>query len=496
MKRVLLFSFFLMASLLACANNVQVSSVTLMGSHKLKFTIGWEHSWRLEGIEAPYNHDAVWVFVKYRAADGGWQHLDIDSQASSHFAGAGLKIEGASDGKGVFISRSDTGSGTISPTQITLQWSWHLPAGNYEFKVCAIEMVWVNEEGFYVGDAKSQFRFRRGDTDAPFYIDSGKEITIGKDSLSLSDTGKYAPAQNIPAEYPKGYGGFYCMKYEITQEQYADFLNSLTYAQQQLRTAVSPSSQAGTYVMTGSFSNRNGIVIATPGQSPNTPAIYACNGTSNTSFDAVDDGQNHAMNFLSWMDLAAYLDWAALRPMTEFEFEKICRGPAYPLKWEFAWGTDKVTDANTLVSDGQPNETISDILNPGSGFGSHGYNGPQGPIRVGFAGSDTSDRLRIGGSYYGALEMSGNVWEACVTVDAAGLKYTGENGDGNLADNGEGNVINWPGTDAKGAGYRGGGWNSGILPEFRDLAVSDRFYAGQLATPRRPTSGGRGVRSL
>jgi formylglycine-generating enzyme required for sulfatase activity len=43
------------------------------------------------------------------------------------------------------------------------------------------------------------------------------------------------------------------------------------------------------------------------------------------------------MNILSWFDVAAYLDWAALRPMTELEFEKVCRGPENRIAGEYAW---------------------------------------------------------------------------------------------------------------------------------------------------------------
>ena len=32
------------------------------------------------------------------------------------------------------------------------------------------------------------------------------------------------------------------------------------------------------------------------------------------------------MTYISWPDLLAYADWAALRPITELEYEKAARG--------------------------------------------------------------------------------------------------------------------------------------------------------------------------
>ena len=164
--------------------------------------------------------------------------------------------------------------------------------------------------------------------------------------------------------------------------------------------------------------------------------------------------------------------------------------PAIPL--EFAWGTDLVTDANTLQHDGQELETVTEGVPVGHGLASHGYAGPQGPLRCGFAGATRMGRHALGASYYGVMEMSGNLWEQCVSTNAGGLTFVPNLGDGELSSQGYHDVNGWPGTTA--GIYRGGGWNSGILTGFRDLAVSDRFYAGSELTSRRSTSGGRGVR--
>jgi formylglycine-generating enzyme required for sulfatase activity len=284
------------------------------------------------------------------------------------------------------------------------------------------------------------------------------------------------------------------MKYEISQSQYADFLNCLTYQQQKARTAVSPASASGALAMTQFAPSRNGIRVQVPGSDNVAPSVYGVDGDNDAVFYEDGDGYNRAANFLAWADVAAYLDWAALRPLTELEFEKACRGPIASLPLEFAWGTPNIVDANTIEKDGTPEEHTIDSVPPGYGLASHGYDGPQGPLRCGFAATASSNRLQAGASYYGIMELSGNLWEQTVNLTRKGLQYEGAHGDGLLTSEGEADVPNWPGKDALGAGYRGGGWYSGILAQFRDLAVSDRFYIYLKPDTRRNTSGGRGGR--
>ena len=64
-----------------------------------------------------------------------------------------------------------------------------------------------------------------------------------------------------------------------------------------------------------------------------------------------------ACNWLSWADVAAYLDWSGLRPMTELEFEKACRGPNAPVAGEYAWGSNAgLVQATSIVNGGLSNE--------------------------------------------------------------------------------------------------------------------------------------------
>ena len=109
---------------------------------------------------------------------------------------------------------------------------------------------------------------------------------------------------------------------------------------------------------------RNGIVIETPGNNAAIPAVFGCDAT-NGVFNNVNDGQSGAMNNLSWADLAAYLDWAALRPMTELEFEKVCRGTMPRVAGEYPWGDTTINAfySTTVVNPLQPTEAANAVVN-------------------------------------------------------------------------------------------------------------------------------------
>lgn len=491
---MLLFLFFLGLSMPGFGSNVQVTNSTVVSAQSLGFELAWDNAWNLQTLGGPGNHDAIWVFAKMQEGSGPWQHVSISANPADHtLAGNRLLIETQSDEKGVFVRLANPDSGTVAPTNIELGLSQSLPAGGgYRIRIFAIEMVHIPEGSFELGDGASNHTFRRGNAAAPFAVLSESPITIGTGATQLFDGGANPPGGTIPEPYPKGFAAVYCMKYELSQIQYADFLNTLTYAQQTAIVSPSLSAGPGTFALTSSNRNRNDIEIAQPAFSTNSSAVFGCDANNNDSWNEAGDGQNRACNWVPWWDLLAYLDWAALRPMTELEYEKIGRGPVPAVPLEFAWGTDLVTDANTLSNDGTSTETAIDTLALGAGLASHGYAGPQGPLRCGFPGPGRQGRLATGASYYGVAELSGNMWEQCISANAVGLQFTGQLGDGSLNADGSHNVSDWPGTT--GGIYRGGGWNSGVLTGFRDLALSDRFYAGTELSSARNTTGGRGVR--
>ena len=111
------------------------------------------------------------------------------------------------------------------------------------------------------------------------------------------------------------------------------------------------------------------------------------------------------------------------------------------------------------------------------------------PVRVGMFATVSSNRITSGASYYGIMELSGNLNERVVSLGhGLGRKYQGTHGDGVLANSPsgfEGNATNvdWPGIslniESKGAslvwngsGYRGGDWNDGKSR----LQVSERYF--------------------
>lgn len=477
------------------ANHLQIQNVTISGNTQISFQIAWENAWNIQ--EPPANHDAVWVFVKYKKNDGIWQHLHLSSQAAQHWAENPLVVEAVSDEKGVFIRKSTVGNAHIPFTNVTLQLAEPLEPANYQLKVFGIEMVYISQGSFFVGDSASINRLGVFPSFAPFLIQNEDSILVGNTTGRLSSADLYPPASTIPATFPKGFQAFYAMKYEITQQQYSDFLNCLTSLQQAQRTANSPNSAVGTLALSQTGSFRNGIRIKQPA-SGNSAAVYGCDANNNGIFNEIDDAQNRACNFLSWADLTAYLDWAALRPMTELEFEKICRGNLLPIAGELAFGTPFATDANSILFDGTPQETVSEQVSGNTGLASFGYAGLQGGLRAGFAATATSNRLSAGATYFGVMEMSGNLWEQTVCVcSAEGLQFTAALGDGALSETGNANTATWGNTiTAEAGGYRGGAWLSGFFAvgQFRDVAISDRFYAGLPPTIRRNTVGGRGVR--
>lgn len=470
------------------ANNLQLTNLHLSSPTQLTLTISWDNSWSLDAATAPGNHDAVWLFVKVQSANGQWQHLALATDSLLHAGGMNLAIQPSQDGLGLMIRRSGLGTGNISPTQITISLKDPLPASSATISAFGIEMVKVSAGSYFLGDGISYHHLRDSVSGNPVLVDSEKAIT----GIAAGDTA--VVAGRIPDAYPKGFQAFYQMKYEISQAQYCGFLNTLTYEQQTSRTEKLPNSPVGTIVM-GTFAPfRNGIVILDPGIQGQSAARYGVDNSANGIADEANDGQTRACNFLNWQDVMAYLDWAGLRPMTELEYEKSCRGPEIPVAREFAWGTSQVVDANTILMDGSIQETVLEQATATAGLASHGYFGPSGPLRCGFGGTNSSDRLQLGAGYFGATELSGNLWEPCVTVDAVGLAFTGTHGNGELAADGHADIPDWPNTS--GGILRGGAHNSGIVGNFRDLAVSDRFYHDLHPAQRRNTTGGRGVRTM
>jgi len=485
------------------ANNIRVEGKTRVVSVAgdtavIEVTLRWDNSWRDD-----FNWDAAWVFFKFkkRGLDNPWQHAYLSS--SSHLltpqagneGGGYAYMVGANGGKvnGLYVMRDGISEGNVS---VRLRAKWPLTGSGLTsadfgdalngiyVAVHAIEMVYIPYGAYYLGDAHSYKSFAVGDT-AAVVIDSENALTLsaknGMQKVSLS------------ASYPKGYAGFYVMKYETSQEQYVEFLNSLTLEQQKARVENNDFAhmKRGDYVF-GDLKNpscRNGIVFVEQ-RKPNTPVVFGNNLNPNNDLFSTDDGQTLACNYMSVEDMIAYCSWSGLRPMSELEYEKACRRfyPQVPDKGEYAWNTNNGINRLNGLSDlnyrgDEREQALSYLKNVNSGT----TNSINGPVRCGLFATSATNQTQAGATYWGVMEMSGNLKELC-----ANINYTNMNGgscgtgvyDDNL----------WDKTATK-YGVRGGGFSS---PDSL-LRTSDRTEAMNYftsITQRDSTVGFRGVYSL
>lgn len=462
----------------AFGNNIAVSNLSLVssgtaGTVDVQLTISWDNSWRATWTESAdanvtgsalnlENWDAAWVFLKWRS-DSEWKPATLST--NEYTAPEGTAITVSPDGVGAFIYRSAAGSGSFSTT-VKLRWKRVTDGAGASIDVSAhaIEMVYVPEGAFDAGSGSdtetgsfTDGSWTSGAT-IPFMISGEDALTItntaghlwGRSSSGDSTIGGYG---TLPAAFPKGYQAFYCMKYETTQGQYAEFLNTLTAENAAYRY---DANNAGSYryTITGTYPN------------------YAASAT------------NRACNYLSWIDGIRYSAWAGLRPMTELEYEKACRGPLNPVADEYAWGNTSITQTTSLSNDGTPDESplpaaANCVCNSAPSVG--------GPIRAGAFATASSGRRDAGASYWGIMELSGNVWERPISVGRAeGRAYTGLHGAGTWD-----LPAGWPTTEA-GYGVRGGAWNSASSLYNH---TSDRSYASVNNVNRSWSYGWRGVRT-
>lgn len=453
-----------------------------------------------------------------------WEHATLSSDPTQHTLGTftigGANATGAftgvPDGTGVFVHLGQDGSGNIAASNVQLRWRYGanglVDSNVVDLKVFAIEMVYVPQGSFYVGSGSYEYgSFTNGvwvsGNSIPFRVNSEDELGIDRVNGKLWGTsGTIGSVGVLPAAFPKGFDAFYCMKYEITQKQYSDFLNTLFYEQQALRFGASPNGTLGT----GYSFRRNSIVLRQQGVFRIQPAQFGCDYNGDRMYDQTNDGIHIACNYLSWQDVAAYLDWSGLRPMSELEFEKACRGNQSPIAGEFAWSTALVnTSPYQTINKGLDNEAITAgfITLPEHGNATWAANDNYivGPLRVGIfsanagvTGTDKEKRYRSGSTYYGIMEMSGNLGEFAVFVgNSFGRLFTGNHGDGKLNLSGNADVLNWPGyangeiKNYDGLMVRGGNLANDVML----LRVSNRDGYNPIFD-RQPNSGGRGVRSL
>ena len=528
----------------ALANNIAVSSVSITSQNaanktaNVQFNITWANSW-MNSV----NNDAAWVFIKYSTDSGvTWNQATLKATGgtptssgngiinpSNYSVGSGTALQiivptEATSGKtGAFLQRSANGSGTVTTTGVQLVWDWNAnglsASSTARVQVFAIEMVYVPVGSFYLGDGTStsvtgQFCSAASHT-TPLQITAQGALTLGgggagslgdnNDSgMNTADDFTDASSKSLPSTFPEGYNAYYMMKYDVSQGQYRDFLNTLTRAQQATRVATNVAAGQTTitnvFVMnnTSTVSNRNGIRVISPIPSAG-PVTFGCDLGNTGTLNGASDGEWIAANFLSWMDGAAYGAWAGLRPFTELEYEKAARGPSSAdtgTNGEYAWGSTTITGATSISNSGQNSEVAGQT---GNGLCVYNNAGSvQGPMRVGMAAASSTTRAQAGASYWGILDLSGNVWKRPVTVgNTTGRAFLGSNGTGVLASDGNATNADWPGysagevSGATGCGLRGGDWVDGST----NVRVSDRSGAALVITGRSTDLGARFART-
>jgi hypothetical protein len=411
--------FFLFLLLVAAtqlkANNMLVKNVTTTGNNatnktiQVQFDMSWDNSWR-DGI----NWDAAWVFMKFKDASGNWQHVQLNTTGFANGTGTANTIQVGSDKVGAFVYRSAAGTGTFSSTTMQLQWNYGLSGltsvTGLEIRVFAVEMVYVPQGEFNCSKIffdSSEFctnsrTFNASGSNFPIINNRLSPVLNYNDGMQSSirvkgdigiDTNNDGVIDNI--SYPTGYKAFYCYKYELTEQQYADFLNTLT------------SNQITTLGIAGlNITLINGQYFSS---TPNTACGY---GTANR--------------------ILSYSDWSGVRPMSFLEINKASYGPFQPVFFKSNSGCNssecyEITGGTVYAKYGYPTSGNGNFI--------------IGLSNVGSLANSTTTKAQSGASYYGIIDLTGNAKEPVVPLSF--INYTISNGNGVLGATGTADNPQW-----------------------------------------------------
>ena len=414
------------------ANNILVTNAQISGQNTtnntalIGFGVSWENSWRTSTNEN--NYDGAWIFVKFRKnGTTDWRQATINVSGNTPASGAAITVPAY--GKGAFIYRSANGIGNVSYAANTLLWNYGvdgiLDNETVEILVYGLEMVYIPSGSFQLGSGGTEASgFTDGSSTTPYLVASNNAINLGTTAGTLNPNGTGTATGTIPVTFPKGFNAYWIMKYECSQQQYVDFLNNLDLAR--------------------AIVNR-------------TPSIF-----TGTHPALVAPQPERGIGELGFNRMAAFADWSGLRPYSELEYEKACRGfntPAVPN--EYAWGNTTIVPIDAVLNDGLADEIVSTPANANacvvSGIG-------QRTVRTGiFARTTGSGRTISGATYYGVMNMSDNLYEVCISmVNAPGKAIDAAvHGDGNLAADGRTDIAAWQPFQA--FGYRGSSYNGSLV---------------------------------
>lgn len=467
--RILIFSILLFLSGSSVATDLTTSQAILYIENDQAFAVfnvEWKNSWYNQR-----NKDAVWLFVKARLPGGGYKHIKLKKEGHSVISSFSkhpeLEFNVSSDQVGLFLSSTQNYRGDISVSikvMLDMKSVTDIGSQRYDLVAYGLEMVHITAGAHQIGsldaNAMEYGAFykpnKEGNFGGPIDIMSeDQEISVSQNGDLFYYSGAYQYEGDqlgpIPPSFPKGVNDFYILKYELTEGQYSRFLNSLDSFQVEARNITSEAS----YAVEGGSIERSGHVFDT--NFPNKPAL-----------------------FTSWDDAMAFADWAGLRPMTEFEFSKACRGSeAISASSVFPWSSASKLGVQRLPTRDRNLTMLND-----------------------WDESDLSnDNLeQFGASYYWVMDLAGSVWERLITIGhPKGRAFEGLHGDGNLDNAGFANIDNWPkGEDSGGIGFRGGGFYGydRSYHEFNPFSpIAYRRYGGWHGPMRNNAYSTRFVRS-
>jgi formylglycine-generating enzyme required for sulfatase activity len=358
------------------ADTIQVTNIKWEAGTKeystVTFDLSWNNSWRAKWTEPAEKNvtgkplqveswDAAWVFVKFRPFEERvFSHASLDLDAARHQKPAGATLEVAANddglkGLGVFIYRDAIGNGANHFKGVKLRWQHPASSpdksGNdagtspaefdpakAELSVHAIAMVYVPEGPFHYKGGWENHQLADGHTHPLTLINNPDPTQPGGRPGLGTNADPVVVTNTTPAceTYPNGYRPFYIMKYSITQGEYARFL---TEQAPNLEEAHYNDGRYGAlkYDDARRFADHYGLLGYT---------ISFIPGEGRYEAEVPD----RPANLLSLPDIQSFMCCAGLRPPSDLEYDKSCRGPRAVARAEEAWAPGTCAPAAGLPS--------------------------------------------------------------------------------------------------------------------------------------------------
>ncbi len=283
------------------------------------------------------------------------------------------------------------------------------------------------------------------------------------------------PSDEVPIHTVK-VNSLYVGKYEITVQQYADFLNSAIV-------------QATIEVRNGNVYGKGGseVYFTTRQADP-----YSRIGWDGTQFSVLDSRGNHPVTSVRWFGAAAYTNWLSAqqglqgcfdlttgacdfskngyRLPTEAEWEYAGRGGQYSPYRIYPWGDVADFEKANWPNSGDPYEVGDYPWTTPVGF----FDGTlHQKADFGWPGSATLYQTKSGANAYGLYDMAGNAWE--YVYDWYGQNYYSVSPSDNPTGPAAGTIM----PDGKPyRGMRGGNWYNGDDGHSRVANRNPSYYRG------------------